>query len=120
MGKSLVAVVDGVPNDTALDFFPIPPEDAVIGHVERAGNRLTIPIETEVKPINRMDGVLVVGSGENRRGYEINEKTILSAVQLRRRRLFGRACGNFANARICDDRRFDLERDALRFACHLA
>jgi thiol:disulfide interchange protein len=81
MGKSLVAVVDGVPHDAALDFFPIPPEDSVIGHVLRDGNRLTIPIDTEVKPINRMDGVLVVGSGENRRGYEINEQTNLSAIQ---------------------------------------
>jgi thiol:disulfide interchange protein len=81
MGKSLVAVVDGVPHDAALDFFPIPPEDSVIGHVVRDGNRLTIPIDTEVKPINRMDGVLVVGSGESRRGYEINEQTNLSAIQ---------------------------------------
>ena len=80
-GKSLVAVVGGVPTDAALDFFPIPPEDSVIGHVARDGNKLTIPIDTEVKPINRMDGVLVVGSGETRRGYEINEKTTLSVVQ---------------------------------------
>ncbi len=82
VGKSLLAVVDGVPNDTALDFFPIPPEESVIGHVGRDGNRLTIPIETEVKPINRLDGVLVVGAGENRQGYEINEKTVLRAAAL--------------------------------------
>jgi thiol:disulfide interchange protein len=81
MGKSLVAVVGGVPKDAALDFFPTPPEDSVIGHVVRDGNRLTIPIDTEVQPINRMDGVLVVGSGENRQGYQINEKTNLAAVQ---------------------------------------
>ena len=81
MGKSLVAVVDGIRKDTSLDFFPIPPGDAVIGHVARDGNRLTIPIETEVKPINRMNGVLVVGSDDSRQGYEISEKTVLSAVQ---------------------------------------
>jgi thiol:disulfide interchange protein len=80
-GKSLVAVVGGVPTEAALDFFPIPPDDSVIGHVARDENRLTIPIDTEVKPINRMDGVLVVGSGETRRGYEIDEKTNLSVVQ---------------------------------------
>jgi thiol:disulfide interchange protein len=84
MGKSLVALVGGVPTDAALDFFPIPPQDSVIGHVVRDGNKLTIPIDTEVKPINRMDGLLVVGSGENRRGYEINEETNLSAVQSER------------------------------------
>ena len=81
VGKGLVAVVDGVRNDATLDFFPIPPEDAVIGHVARDGNRLTIPIDTEVKPINRMEGVLVVGSGDTRQGYEINEKTLLTAIQ---------------------------------------
>src|SRR3984893_13193534 len=81
VGKSLVAVVGGVQNDAGLDFFPIPPSDSVIGHVARDGNRLTIPIDTEVKPINRMDGVLVVGSGDGRQGYEINEKTPLAAIQ---------------------------------------
>lgn len=79
-GKSLVAVVDGVQSNAPLDFFPIPPGDAVIGHVARDGNKLTIPIETEVKPISRMDGVLVLGSDDTRQGYEINEKTIQTAV----------------------------------------
>jgi thiol:disulfide interchange protein len=77
-GKSLIAVVDGAGNNAELDFFPIPPEDAVIGHVTRDGNRLTIPIDTEVKPINRMNGVLVVGSGNTRKGYEISETTPLA------------------------------------------
>ncbi len=81
VGKSLVAVVDGVQNDVDLDFFPNPPEDAVIGHVTRDGNRLTIPIDTEVKPISRMNGVLVVGSGNTRKGYEINETTLLTAAK---------------------------------------
>ncbi|HTC13268.1 MAG TPA: protein-disulfide reductase DsbD domain-containing protein, partial [Chthoniobacterales bacterium] len=83
-GKSLVAVVGGVPTGAAIDFFPTPPDDSVIGHVVRDGDRLTIPIDTEVKPINRMDGVLVIGSGETRRGYEIDEKTNLSVVQSER------------------------------------
>src|ERR1700730_3600079 len=80
-GKSLIVAVDGVPNEAAIDFYPSPPEDAVLGHVARDGNRLTIPIDTEGKPINRMDGVLVVGSGDTRQGYEINEQTNLTAVQ---------------------------------------
>src|ERR1700736_1464964 len=80
-GKSLVAVVQGVGKDESLDFFPIPPEDAVIGHVTRDRAKLTIPIETEVKPLSRMDGILVVGSGDTRKGYEINEKTVLAAGQ---------------------------------------
>jgi thiol:disulfide interchange protein len=80
-GKSLIAVVDGVGNDAELDFFPVPPEDAVIEHVTRNGNKLTIPIDTEVKPISRMNGVLVVGSGNTRKGYEINETTPLAAAR---------------------------------------
>jgi thiol:disulfide interchange protein len=80
-GKNLIATIAGVGNETAMDFFPLPPEDAVIGHVVRDGNKLTIPIDTEVKPLERMEGVLVVGSGEARKGYEIDDQTPLSASQ---------------------------------------
>jgi thiol:disulfide interchange protein len=80
-GKNLVAAVAGVPNGEAIDFFPVPPEDAVIGHVTRDQHGLTIPIDTEVKPIDRMDGVLVVGSGDSRKGYEINGTTTLAATK---------------------------------------
>jgi thiol:disulfide interchange protein DsbD len=77
-GKSLVADVGGVPSGTALDFFPVPPGDSVILHVTQAGSKLTIPIDTEVKPINRMNGILVVGSGEARQGYEVTDNTVLA------------------------------------------
>jgi thiol:disulfide interchange protein len=81
VGKNLVTVVAGVPSNEAIDFFPVPPEDAVIGHVTKGQNGLTIPIDTEVKPIDRMDGVLVVGSGDSRKGYEINGTTPLTATK---------------------------------------
>jgi DsbC/DsbD-like thiol-disulfide interchange protein len=71
-GKSLSLSVAGAPNGSVLDFFPLAPTGVVIGHVARKGNQLSIPIETEPKPLNRLDGVLVVGSGNNRQGYEIN------------------------------------------------
>ena len=77
-GKSLVADVGGVPGGTALDFYPVPPGDSVILHVTQAGNKLTIPIDTEVKPITRMNGVLVVGTGDARQGYEVNDSTLLA------------------------------------------
>jgi thiol:disulfide interchange protein/DsbC/DsbD-like thiol-disulfide interchange protein len=80
VGKNLELSVAGVPGSGSLDFFPIPPSDAVIGHVVREGNTLTLSIETEVQPIKRMDGVLVVGSGENRDGYEINDHSIIAAA----------------------------------------
>ena len=92
-GKSLVAMVDGIGKDMSLDFFPIPPEDAVIGHVGRDGNRLTIPIETEVKPINRMNGVVVVGSDERRQGYEINERTVVGPIHSQKDFLLGGLLG---------------------------
>ncbi len=77
-GKSLVADVGGVPAGTALDFFPVPSADSVILHVTQAGSKLTIPIDTEVKTINRMNGVLVVGSGDARKGYEVTDNTALT------------------------------------------
>jgi thiol:disulfide interchange protein/DsbC/DsbD-like thiol-disulfide interchange protein len=81
VGKNLVLTVGGVAKNEAIDFFPIPPDDAVIGHVAPSQNGLTIPIDTEVKPIDRMDGVLVVGSGDSRKGYEINGTTILTTTK---------------------------------------
>jgi thiol:disulfide interchange protein len=81
VGKNLVLSIGGVPNNEAIDFFPVPPDDAVIGHVTPSQNGLTVPIDTEVKPIDRMDGVLVVGSGDSRKGYEINGTTILTTTK---------------------------------------
>jgi len=77
-GKNLVLNVNGISSGTPLDFFPVPPQDSVILHVSQTGNRLTIPIDTETNPITRMDGVLVVGSAGGQKGYEIDQKTILS------------------------------------------
>jgi thiol:disulfide interchange protein/DsbC/DsbD-like thiol-disulfide interchange protein len=77
-GKNLLLDVSGVKSGTLLDFFPEPPQDSVILHVSQNGNRLTIPIDTEANPMTRIDGVLVVGSGDARNGYEIDQKTPLS------------------------------------------
>jgi len=77
-GKSLIADVGGVPSGTAIDFFPTPPGDSVILHGTQAGSKITFPIDTEVKPIKRMNGILVVGSGEARQGYEVTDNTVLA------------------------------------------
>ena len=80
-GKNLELEIPWAPNGASLDFFPNPPADAVIGHVVRNGNKLTLAIDTEAKPISRMDGVLVVvSSGENRQGYEVNNRSTVTAV----------------------------------------
>ena len=81
VGKNLEMEITWAPKDASLDFFPLPPPDAVIGHVLKQKNKLTLPIDSEAKPISRMDGVLVVSSGENRQGFEINGRTPMSAVQ---------------------------------------
>ena len=71
-GKNLQLQVTGVPSNTPIDFFPIPPEEAVLGHVSSSGDQVTIPIDSEPQPINKLAGVLVVGSGEARTGYLID------------------------------------------------
>jgi thiol:disulfide interchange protein DsbD len=82
LGKSLGLTVAGAPNGSVLDFFPLAPTGAVIGHVARNGNQLSIPIETEPKPLNRLDGVLVVGSGDNRHGYQIGARSPIATAQI--------------------------------------
>jgi thiol:disulfide interchange protein len=80
-GKSLDLIVAGAPNGSDLDFFPLPTEGAVFGHVAQNRNRLSIPIESEPKPISRLDGLLVVASRNDRQGYEINASSPIAAAQ---------------------------------------
>ena len=70
-GKNLEINASSIPNGEVLDFYPLPPNDAVVGHVTRNGTKLLLPIESEAKPLNKLDGVLVVGSGENRQGHQV-------------------------------------------------
>jgi thiol:disulfide interchange protein len=79
-GKNLEITASGIPSGETIDFYPLPPSDAVIGHVTRNGTKLTLPIESEAKPLNQMDGVLVIGSGENREAHEINSAAINAGV----------------------------------------
>jgi thiol:disulfide interchange protein len=82
IGKNLEIEIPWAPNGASLDFFPTPPADAVIGHVVQGGNKLTLAIDTEAKPISRMDGVLVVASSEdNKEGYEVNGRSTVTSVQ---------------------------------------
>src|SRR6516165_9339169 len=80
-GKNLEISVSGVPNGEALDFYPFPPSDAEVGHVSRNGSKLFFSIESEPKPIDRIDGVLVVGSGDQREGYEVSGAAVPSTTQ---------------------------------------
>jgi thiol:disulfide interchange protein/DsbC/DsbD-like thiol-disulfide interchange protein len=80
-GKNLGITVAGAPIGDSIDFFPLAPAGAVIGRVTRIENQLSIPIDTEPKPTNRLDGVLVVGSGGDRRGYEINSASPIVTTQ---------------------------------------
>src|SRR5262249_29702207 len=81
MGKNLEITLSGVSKGDALDFYPVPRDDVVVGHVTRNGLKLSLPIESETKTLDRMEGILVVGSGENKQGYEINAATVLVNAQ---------------------------------------
>jgi thiol:disulfide interchange protein/DsbC/DsbD-like thiol-disulfide interchange protein len=78
-GKNLDLTVAGAPPKIPLDFYPAPPEDAVVLHVAANGNVLSIPIDTEAKPLSRLSGILVAGAGDDRHGYEIASDTSLSS-----------------------------------------
>jgi thiol:disulfide interchange protein DsbD len=47
--------------------------------VSRNGSKLLLSIESEPKPIDQIEGVLVVGSGDKREGYEISGAAVPSA-----------------------------------------
>jgi thiol:disulfide interchange protein len=74
-GKDLQVNVEGAPAGTALDFFPVPPDGSVLGHATQSASKVVLSIDTESKPIDRLDGVLVIGRGADRQGFEINSGT---------------------------------------------
>jgi thiol:disulfide interchange protein/DsbC/DsbD-like thiol-disulfide interchange protein len=80
-GKNLEISVSGVPNGEALDFYPFPPSDTEVGHVSRNGSKLFLSIESEPKPISQIAGVLVVGSGDKREGYEVSGAAVPSTTR---------------------------------------
>src|SRR6516164_5542901 len=80
-GKNLEISVSGVPNGEALDFYPFPPSDTEVGHVSRNGSKRFLSIESEPKPINQIAGVLVVGSGDKREGYEVSGAAVPSTTR---------------------------------------
>jgi thiol:disulfide interchange protein DsbD len=75
---------DQIANYQALDFFPVPQGDIVVGHpsVElRKGNEITfkIPIESPDKNLSSMPGVIVFAQHENgndRTGWELRAAQI--------------------------------------------
>jgi thiol:disulfide interchange protein/DsbC/DsbD-like thiol-disulfide interchange protein len=80
-GKNLEISVSGVPNGEALDFYPFPPSDTEVGHVSRNGSKLLLSVESEPKPISQIAGVLVVGSGDKREGYEVSGAAVPSTTR---------------------------------------
>ena len=71
----------GAPQGQALEFFPLPPDDVQVGHpvVQDAtdlnnSNRYSIhlPIISGLAEAEKVDGVLVVGSGGQRTGWALS------------------------------------------------
>ena len=70
-----------------VDFFPVPPENVVIGHpeVERGAGKIVfrIPIETENPTISSLDGVIVFGqdaTSPTRNAWSLGNKQAASAT----------------------------------------
>jgi thiol:disulfide interchange protein DsbD len=79
-GKALHVIVAGAPAGAVLDFFPVPPGDSVLGHAMQSANTIIFPIDTEPKPIDRLEGVLVVGSGADRQGFTIDSAVAATSI----------------------------------------
>lgn len=77
-GKALQITVDGAPPGAVLDFFPVPPADSILGHAKQSASTISLPIDTERKPIDRLEGVLVVGNGADRQGFKIGPEVAAS------------------------------------------
>jgi thiol:disulfide interchange protein DsbD len=75
-GKNLVLNVKGAPVGVALDFFPLPPAEVVLGHAKVDGSRLLLPLDSEQTQIDQLDGVLVLGTGDAAQGFTVNDLAV--------------------------------------------
>ncbi len=69
------------PQLAGSQFIPLPPEDAVIGHVVSHTDYFSIPIENEQKPISGLDGILISGTGAGQQTYEVAAASMESTSQ---------------------------------------
>ncbi len=68
-GKDIALSVTGLPKDEPLDFYPLPADGVILGHARTVGVKVVLPVEAEPQPLKQLDGVLVAGTGAERRGY---------------------------------------------------
>ncbi len=79
-GKNVALSVEGLPKNEPLDFYPLPSDGVIFGHAQTNGSQIVLPVETEPQPLKKLDGVLVAGTGTERRGYAI-EGTMSETIQ---------------------------------------
>ncbi|HEY0790474.1 MAG TPA: protein-disulfide reductase DsbD domain-containing protein, partial [Chthoniobacterales bacterium] len=69
-GKQLRVHVEGGPENGPWDFYPVPPGDAELGHGVTTGRDIAFPVVGEGQPIQKLPGLLVLGTGQDQRAYE--------------------------------------------------
>jgi thiol:disulfide interchange protein DsbD len=78
-----------LPNYSAVDFFPLPEQDTVVGHPSiesRNKNQIAfrIPIESSAKSLSSMSGLVVFSqqpNGEDRAAWQITNPSMVSAAR---------------------------------------
>lgn len=71
-GKQLRVTVEGLPATEPVEFYPVPPAGAELGHGVSAGNAVTFEVMSEPQPVRQIPGLLLAGSGSSRQAYEVD------------------------------------------------
>ena len=69
-GSQMVVEFAGVPRDSRLDFFPVPPENVVLNHGKQAGDSVVLSVDGGAA-LDRLKGVAVVESNGKTDAFDV-------------------------------------------------
>jgi thiol:disulfide interchange protein len=69
--QQVTVALSGVGSSAALDFYPEPPAEVVLGHGKQSGKAVTFSIDSEGKPLDQLSGVVVIRDGSKTEAFQV-------------------------------------------------
>ncbi|HZC34519.1 MAG TPA: protein-disulfide reductase DsbD domain-containing protein, partial [Chthoniobacterales bacterium] len=77
--QQVTVAFSGVGSSAALDFYPEPPAEAVLGHGKQSGKTVTFSIDSEGKPLEQLGGVVVIKDGSKAEAFQVPGQSLTSS-----------------------------------------
>jgi thiol:disulfide interchange protein DsbD len=69
--QEIIVSISGTQSSAALDFYPEPPPEVVLGHGKQTGKKVTFSIDSEGKALDRLGGVVVIKDGSKTEAFQV-------------------------------------------------